>query len=479
MRVLRHVSWALPLALGAAVLTLGIARPWVGSYDANGARESTAARNHLRHGLAATRGGQVVNAGRLTPDRFRFYAHHPSGLSLTLAASFAVCGQHEWSARLVPILFTLAATALLCLVARELAGPWGGLCAGLVFAAQPMVAFYGRMPDHEAPAACFALLLTWLYLRWRDDPRGSTLAAMAVAAFVGVWFAWVAAAVPWLLLGYHWLVSRKGRRAMALPAVAATLGFLGVLGHVALIQGGLGELWGALSHRLGSQAGDRTVEGTLTVATFLQRQGAYFWTCFSALASALSVLSVLSALRGSRRPAGLLVLVLALWALLNILGFRQGAYVHIYYQFYLAIPIALGAGLGLGALATGRPRRWPVVAALALTAAIGAEGWTKLQAIRSVEIPNYREQQDLAAHVERATRPDDRILLVWDGRASFSQLTWYADRDITVVPTEPEADRRLGQGAFDVRIRYLGPRLGCRVERLTPQGGARLRAPDR
>ena len=161
----------MPLAIGIRLLTLGITEQWTGSYDANGALFSTAARNPLRYGLIATRGGQVYNAGQLTPDRFRFYTHHPPGISLTIAASFALLGEAEWSARLVAILFTLGATALLYLVARELAGPWVGFFAALVFVVQPMVAFYGRMPDHEAPATFFALLLTWLYLRWAREQR--------------------------------------------------------------------------------------------------------------------------------------------------------------------------------------------------------------------------------------------------------------------------------------------------------------------
>jgi len=224
-RAWHAASWAAPLAVGACLMAVGIARPWTGSYDANGALFSTAARNYLRYGLVATRGGQVANAGQLRPQDFRFYSHHPPGISLTIAASFALLGIHEWSARLVPLLFTLGAAACLYRIACEMGGRLAGFLATLVFLVQPMVALYGRMPDHEAPAAFFALLLAVLYLHWQRTDRRGWLVAMAAAAFVGMGYAWVVFIVPWLLLGHCWLTRRRHARAMLLPVAGAVIGF--------------------------------------------------------------------------------------------------------------------------------------------------------------------------------------------------------------------------------------------------------------
>ncbi len=184
MRSWRWLSLLVPAAYGSLLLCLEIGEPWTGSYDANGALFSTVARNYRRYGLVATGGGQVVNSGQLEPGQFRFYMHHPPGLPVTMAASFAVFGEREWSARLVPILFTVGAAVLLWVVANELAGPLAGFFATLIFVAQPMVAFYGRMPDHEAPAAFFALALAALYLRWRREQGRGWLAAMSVVAHI-------------------------------------------------------------------------------------------------------------------------------------------------------------------------------------------------------------------------------------------------------------------------------------------------------
>ncbi|MBM4037860.1 MAG: glycosyltransferase family 39 protein, partial [Planctomycetes bacterium] len=344
-------------------MCIGIARPWTGSYDANGALYGTAARNYLRHGIVATRGGQVCNAGALVPSEFHFYAHHPPGVSMAIAVSFAVFGAHEWSARLPFVGFTLGAIGLVFHVARLLGGRVAGFFAAFLFAVQPMVAFYGRMPDHEAPAAFFALAQAACYLQWRADGQRRWLTLGSVAAFVGVWFAWVAVLMPFLLLGVEWLTRRR-RQGEKTPAVfcrngppgashkrqrvsfpllgvaAGVVGFVTVLGHVALVEGGLGELWRVLVTRVGSQMASEG--GRMTsfgLPEFLGRHWTYFTTAFSGVVACVSLVW-LAGVRVRGRLQGWLVAGLGAFALFNIVAFRQGSFEHIYYQYYLAAPLA-------------------------------------------------------------------------------------------------------------------------------------------
>ena len=469
MRAYRCLSCAFPLALGAALLCHNLARPWTGSYDANGALFSTVARNYLRHGLAATRGGQVANGGALGRDDFRFYTHHPPGLPLALAASFAVLGVHEWSARLVPIACTLGAAALVWLLARELGGHWAALLATLAFVAQPMVAFYGRMPDHEAPGALFALALAALYLRWQRGEGGRGVAWMSVLAFLGVWFAWVVAAVPWLLLACGLLA--RGRRGawLAVPAAASLVGVATVFAHLAGVAGGADELWAALAHRTGSMAGDRGAAAAFGLGEFAARQWGYFHTCFSltALAAAVAWTAGVGRAKGS---GGLLVGALGLFGLANVVAFRQGAYVHIYYQFYLAAPLSLAAGLVLRARRRLRVQDAALVAVL-LGGAVVGEGWWKLGRIRRASF--YESQVAVARAIRATTREDDRVLVVWDEEASFRQLTYYADRNLTVVPDREAARRLLKRETFDGVVWswvLFGPAVDVRYERVSPGG---------
>jgi 4-amino-4-deoxy-L-arabinose transferase-like glycosyltransferase len=446
-----------PLAVGAGLMAVHLTAPWTGSFDANGARYSIAARNYLRYGLAATRGGQVLNAGELQPDDFRFYSHHPPGISLTLAASFALLGAHEWSARLVFILFTLAAAACLHRVAQEMAAPiagngrpLAGVLAAIVFLVQPMVALYGRIPDHEAPAAFFALALAVLYLHWQRTEDRKWLLAMSAAAFIGAWYAWIVCVVPWLLLAYHWLVKRRGAAWMLLPAAAAAVGFLAVLGHVALVEGGLGGLWGALAHRWSTQARDRGGDSTFGLWQFLARQGWYFWAVFSGLAGALSLGWVLGVGRPGKAHT-LLVAALAIFGLSNVVVFYQGAFIHVYYQFYLAIPLALMAGLAIAGICRRAGPLWGPLVAACLVLAIAAEGLLKLAPVWREQrggFTFYPGQMEMAAYLRETTEPQDRVLLRCNWPYSFCQLTYYADRNITVVADGQEAHTRWQEGRF-------------------------------
>ncbi len=449
MRALRWLSLIVPLGVGAAMMAHDIAAPWTGSFDANGALFSTAARNYLRHGLIATRGGQVCNAGELRPGDFRFYSHHPPGISLAIVGSFAAFGVHEWSARLVPLLFTLGAAWCLHRVASRMAGPLAGFFAAGIFVLQPMVTLYGRMPDHEAPAAFFTLLLAVFYLEWREDGRRGWLAAMAATTFVGVWFAWIVAVVPWALLAHGWLSGRRDAKRLLIPAAAGVVGFLSVLGHIALVEGGVGGLGQALVHRLGWEAGDRAAEGQFGFGEFVAKQGVYFWRGFSLIACGVA-LAWLLGLGRPRKAEALLVAALAAVGLFNVLAFRQGAYVHIYYQFYLAIPLALMAGQALAA--TARHGKWLLgpLAAIGLVAGVGAESWYKLLPARlgAAFDSFYPNQMWLARYLAEHTQPRDAILLRCNWASSFRQVTYYADRNFHVVPSMEEAEKLWAGGGF-------------------------------
>jgi 4-amino-4-deoxy-L-arabinose transferase-like glycosyltransferase len=449
MRRFHPLSWLVPLVVALPLLLWHVAEPWTGSYDANGAIFGTVARNYLRYGLAGTRGWQVTNGGQAGRADFVVYAHHPPALPMTIALSFAVFGEHEWAARLVAILFTLGSAALVAWLGCELAGAWAGGLAGLAFALQPMVAFYGRMPDHEAPAMFFALLTACAYVRWHGSSERRWLVLASAAAGFGVLYGWIVLVLPWLLLVHAYLV--RGRwRAVLWPCGAALVAFACVLAHIALLEGGLEGLWGALRHRTGSQAFDTGGTAMFSPADLLRRQAAYFSLAYSWVAAALVPLWLLGFGR-RRRPEALLVVALILFGLANILGFPQGAYVHIYYQFYLAAPLALAAGLVLADFVRGR-LAW--LAALIL-GAMAVQGVLRLQVFHDTYAdphPAYAKQFALAPKLRGRTEPTDKVLLVWDLPASFRQLTWEADRHITVAATETEARSLAAKRPFDAQF---------------------------
>lgn len=138
---------------GAAALQLWrIHDPFMLRYE-TGFQEQIA-RRHLDPGLAVTKGISTLN--NLDPEPTP-HATHPPLLQLTLAALFAVFGDSEAAARLVPMASYLACMAgLWRLTAGYLSNP-ARLGTLAVFAFMPLSAHMGRVVNFEAPALAMAV----------------------------------------------------------------------------------------------------------------------------------------------------------------------------------------------------------------------------------------------------------------------------------------------------------------------------------
>ena len=106
---------AIILILYAVIILRDIRDPWTGLHDWNGAFYSQLARNLLRYPFDMHHGMPVVAVGDALPQdgEWSFYPTHPPGLVWCIAVSFRIFGEHEWAARLVPILASLATLSLL------------------------------------------------------------------------------------------------------------------------------------------------------------------------------------------------------------------------------------------------------------------------------------------------------------------------------------------------------------------------------
>lgn len=182
-RLLAVVAVALPLLLW------GVGEDWQLLHEDNGALHTTFALAHLRLGLAATR-GHAFFVDQATGSAV-LYGHHPPGVSLLVAASFAATGSEQpWAARLVPIACQLTMLVLLALLLFEVL-PRGAATAAALFAAVvPMSAFFGRMVNYEAPglAAVVAQLLGWWWLR--TGRRGKGLVVLLGGIVFGGFIDW-------------------------------------------------------------------------------------------------------------------------------------------------------------------------------------------------------------------------------------------------------------------------------------------------
>jgi 4-amino-4-deoxy-L-arabinose transferase-like glycosyltransferase len=341
------------LLLAALLLTRGLTARFNGWHDHNSAMYGQFARNHVEYGLRATALYCTWGDTLAPPAPPQRYVNHPPLIALWVAVPLVLLGDHEWAARLVPIAASLGSACLTMVILGRLAGNLVGVLAGFFFSTLPLTAYFGRMIDHVAPAQFFSLLMLHGYLEWTATypgrcrrARGASL--YAAAAVLGIGTAW-ACVLAALLIG-TWHAVRVVRRAgeariliglAAAPALglaavllhilAATGWDLGMLGQLARSRsvGGVGggQPWSAW---LGTQARTAVRNFTLPgVAAALA--SVLVWAARSLRGGRNAVLPGF-ALRGDAAVAsGLLGLQGALYLLL----FKNAAWFHDYWQFFL------------------------------------------------------------------------------------------------------------------------------------------------
>jgi mannosyltransferase len=162
-----------------------------------------------------------------------------------------IFGTGEVALRLPSALAGIATVAVAWGIGQQLAGGRTAIAAAALVATNPLLVWYSQEARAYGLFVFLAALAMWCWLRADAEPTPRRLAAFAAsgaAALATHYFA-VFLLVPMCL----WLLRRRGRWRVVLPAVAA-IGAVGVaLIPLALAQGGHGTQWigeWALSARL-------------------------------------------------------------------------------------------------------------------------------------------------------------------------------------------------------------------------------------
>src|SRR2546427_5737217 len=179
------------LAGQAALLSIDLTGPWVGLQGWNGFLWSQAAHNHLRAGLGTTLGvPSWEHFGPLPIPPQNYYVHHPPLLAITLSGLFALFGEEEWVARLLPIACTLLSTALLWWLVRDGVGERAATMAAAVFVVQPLTGVFGRMVNFEPCTLPWMLGALVSLQRWQQYGERHWLAALMICVWIGLWMGW-------------------------------------------------------------------------------------------------------------------------------------------------------------------------------------------------------------------------------------------------------------------------------------------------
>ncbi len=450
----RHGTLILTLVflMSAGILSYHVTVPWIGHHDWNGAWYSLEAQNYLRYGYGVTRLGEVTNADVVKPGDFIYYTHHPSLLPILVSFSLAVFGWHEWAARLVPIIFSLGSLGLVYLLGVALGRRRLGLLAAFFFALLPMNAYFGRMVDHEAVTNFFALASVVSYLGWHRTSRAGLLALSLATLALGMASGWPAYYLAAILPLHHVLVAGRGRssgKILWYPLIAMAM-FAVFVGHVTILQGGHGiqDLMRIFTYRTSLSEGHLgNVHGPITVGSFLRLwidRGVLLFTVPVLLLALLALWDLVARRQAEIFSDPLLPPLLLLFGLTHMAVFTQGTYVHDYYAFYCAAPLALLAAGGLLTLSEGgaNVRVLAVILLLFANAAV-----PKILNLYQPEAPDFPAEGRM---VKEHTHPGELILtnnsLLWEANARY-----YAERDVRSEPV-------LTIGDLERAIRERAPR---------------------
>ncbi len=349
------------LLLAWALLTIRIGAQWFGHQEANGAWFSVATRNWQLHGFFQL--GGIIDTNPDLLGSVEPYTHHPP-IAVWLAAFPAlIVGYNETLLRFVMASCTLIGIAALYALARRLAGRSFALWSAAAYALTPMLAYFGRMPDHEAPAIMFGLLFALALVRWLQHSTRGRWWALVVLTIVAVWTAWGALIVVVVLSVMALFYTRK-RLAVIMLGVVALGAVIAVLGYyLYFFHDALSDLINAFVWRTSTSSLELgTAE--FTWGDYALREAARLITLYTPTICVLVLIGGWLLLRRSGLTLGVVVaLVVAGFGYALI--FRNASYIHDYYLMYTAPSMAMLAGAA-PSLLPRRSSRWlrPLIAAL-------------------------------------------------------------------------------------------------------------------
>ena len=412
------------------------------------------AANYLRFGLE-TRTGLVMDYGWLKPGNgFTYRIDHPPLTSLVIALSYAIFGIHEWSARLAPLLFSLALATLVFLFVRRIAGVGWALLATVFAAFSPGFLFYARLPVPHVLAMPFVLATFLAYREWTVTGERKYLTSLWVLFAVGCWTDWIVYFVmPWLLIHYL-LFHYRARPDLRFLLIGLSLPFALFASHLvwAWLVGGTEPLrqlmqiflWRSAAvahstaHKVGSTWGDLYKLSYSWVVLYLT-------STMLSLALVWSATFVVRVVNRRVLADDFLVLCLFSYGLVHSIAFRNRIYFHDYLTAFQWLPfVAIAGALGVRSLVHLFTPRWRAGASIVL---IPLMLWVFLLPLPARLNGLHREQLRpdfylVGRQVADTVPREAKVMLSF--RPDI-RLAYYMDRPWGVVTTEAAFDALLAK----------------------------------
>jgi len=316
------------------LLSYKLTWPFWGHHEFNGVYYGMIAKNYLRYGLWATKGGQVNNLYPALPSEWSYHVNHPATYPLLLALSFRMFGVTEVTARLVSIIASVLGVVFLAKLLSALYKDHVAWLAAVVVIFSPLFLYFGSLPVFEPILFPVVTLGLWRYFITR---RIKFPGSVIIVSFAASLIDWPGFWLPVSLIVYEWL-TRKRKKLILFLVATTLLAFFIIIAHQAIVTGSaLENLKGVFEYRFSVTKQPYT---PIAWVRLLAARTRAFWGLPIIVASGIGYLL---AFRGTRKLGGFLSAILAL-GLAHILVFRNITWYHDY-MLYHTIPF-VGASLG-------------------------------------------------------------------------------------------------------------------------------------
>lgn len=432
------------LILAAVLLTVDIGKPFIGQHDWNSASYSQQARNYLRYGYLPLRFAAVDNGGLVTdPSDFHYSNHYPPLLPILISFSFRIFGVHEWSARLVPIIFSLGLILMIIQLGEMLVNKQVGWWAGLLASVTPLFIYYGKMPVHESLIPLAAMLTFYFYFKWRKRKNRLLFWGLVGSIVFAELIGWPGYYPAGIIVVYHLIRSSLAERNQAIREALWILGisivmFLLFLWYsLPFEEEQLVDLLGIFLLRAG--IGSQAQTWTFTWSQYLIREVRYSVNLMTATLLLLSggwVLRYLYRLLNkiTSQEENWLVL-LGLFGLTHLLLFRNLAWLHEYMIIYSLPFVSLSAAwlfwIIWKRISLGNFNNWVLTRWLIFVVFLIWVGWERIEYAKALLDSRYEtELYQEALRINRETKIDDKVTPRVDIDDGVALFNFYADRQI-------------------------------------------------
>lgn len=340
------------LLIAWALLMFRVGSEWFGHQENNGAWISVAVRNYQQHGFFELGGIVDLNThplGETIP-----YTHHPPIAVWLAAFPVLLAGYDEAMIRFGAAACTLIGGAAFYALARQLSGRKAALWSMIFYLLTPMMAYFGRMPDHEAPALLFVLLFANVLVAWLRHPTSGKWWALAVLTVLTVWTAW-GGVIMLAALGVMALFFTRRRIAVIMLGVVALAALIALLGYYLIfVPDAVTDLIDVFVWRTSSTSFERG-SVAFTWGDYALLLVVRLLTLYTPSVIGLFIIGVFC-LRYQHRLQRAVPLALLFGGIIYLLIFRNASYIHDYYLIYTAPAIALLAGQGITFVAARHSR---------------------------------------------------------------------------------------------------------------------------